>query len=219
MAKRTTTVTFNGEIVGKRTSAKAIYTHAILVLPATEEDRKAAFEREAQRMEAEANMLEQAADKGDVVVKRRFPTSQKDDDNYFHSHEVILRGAQQPRSDGKGMYNLVTAHSNHKGEIETWTKYAMGLEPIRPTTVDYQGDQEYAYNGRDYLIRAARQRAEGLRESAGLVREQGAEPDDEAPSVVRWSSRRDLAEKALNEFEYLVERFGRRLVVVEVDQS
>lgn len=213
--KNTTTVTLDGKFIGTRTSQSRIYTHAVIEMPATPEARKAAFNREAQRLEALAKILETAAEEGKVAIRTHL--SDRHEDDYFHSHAIALKGTQALGQ--RGTYDLVADHANHKGEIETWAKYAMGLEPVRETRKDYWGEQMYAYQGRDYLIAKARQMAQQNRESAKLLREQGEQPDPAEPTVIRWSSSEELALKAANgkEFAYLKERYGRTLMVVPVD--
>ena len=218
MPRKTFTATLPDGSVAKRTSQSRDYTHVVVIEPATQEARTAAFNRHADSLEAKAQVLEQAAERGVVTVRDRgFSRGRAQSaDDYFHSHEVVLQGAREKTPKGMA-YNLVSSHANHRGEIETWARFARGIEPLRETSADYKGEMQYAYDGRLMLIAKAREEAANLRAMAAETREKGLQPDLDGYQVPRWSSRRDLAEKALTEFSYATEFYGRTLTVQAVD--
>jgi hypothetical protein len=72
-------------------------------------------------------------------------------------------------------------------------------------------------DGATYAIAKAKAYATGLHDAAAAARVGGAEPDRTGYEVLRWSSARHLAEKALTEFDYQTIRYGRRLRIVPVD--
>lgn len=201
---QTFTVTLDGTIIGKRTSQTRTYTHALVVLPATDADRRAAYLRSAQEHTEAAAKMEDLAAYGKAKIRdRRLGINRGVD--YFHSHEVFIEGTQEAH------------HANCEGHIETWAEYAEGLTPIRPTQIDHSGRQMYAYKGSDFARLTLRERAKSRREEAVKHAAAADLSDTVNPFVARWSSRADLAEKARSEFDYQVTGSGRRLIVVPVD--
>lgn len=196
MAARKTTVTHADGTVSKRSSQARTYSHAVEVGPATAEAAAAGKTRAAERYEADAATLNAAADAGKVVITDRHLSYS---DGSLHSHQAVLTGTKN-------------AKGNHT--VYTWCS-ADGR------TRSYRGDEETVEPVADYLVESARQVATRYEQNAAKLRAEAAEilaagkPYGEY-HVVRWSSRPDLAHKALTEFDYLTVQ-GYPVRVVPVD--
>lgn len=214
MAKTTKyTVTHPDGTVSKRSSARS-YTFAIVSVPATDAARKLAFNRQADEMEARAARFEAAADAGKVSRRSRGLGINPSE---FHAFDIFLLGTEV--TSGRVTYCEINDRVNDENLHETWRKFVpAGVEVVRETKEDHSGEFRVAVNGRDNLIGKARERAAELRETAAKRRQEADEADKGGFEVLRWSSRRDLAEKALTEFEY-VHKIGRTLQVVPVDSK
>jgi hypothetical protein len=221
---RTTTWTAPDGTKAKRTSKSRVYTHVVVVKPATREARAAAFERVAAEHEAHAERLEAAAAAGKTHLRDRRLGSwgnQTPEEN-FHTHEVDLLGTEVAHSNGRGTYCEVYDRANYRGEAQTWRKFVPeGVAVIRDGETDFSGEVMVVISAHDYVIAEARNRAASLRERADAARQEVVDqPEDPSkPGVVRWSSSRDLATKALPEFSYYATQYGQTLHVEEVDAS
>lgn len=166
---RTTTVTLPNGRVAKRTSAKAIYTHAV-VIERPAEARAQAADRDAAYADAQAVRYLEALG-GTFTVEEWTP-------GYLRA--------------------------------EVGGVFAGGWRSDRPG-VDEQAARDVI---RGYLTNSE-ERAEADRARAADIRAEGVTEYD----VPRWSSRRDLAERAVaGEFAWTAER-GFRAYVVEVEEA
>lgn len=195
MAGNITTVTHPDGTVSKRTSKTRTYTHAIQVSPADPRILAASMLRQADLNAAQAAKLRAAADAGVVFIKSRgFADSRPDS---LHSHQAILKGTNR--------------------EIFTWCS-ATGQTDTFPQpwpAPSVVGNVEQS------LRADARKQADGLDAGAVSLRADAADILKAGVpvgswSVERWSSRWDLADKALGTFAYLAER-GHQVTVVPVD--
>lgn len=190
MPKQTTTVTHQDGTRSTRTSASRTYTHAIEVSPAPAEAYAAYLRDAAETHERSAAELEQAAESGRVLLSSRgFATDPGSD---HHSHCARLEGT----------------------DLFTWAS-AEGM------TRSYQGAEPEMVRAATHLREIAREEAASLRERAVSLRAEAEQVRAAgAPigtyTVVRWSSRYDLAASALGEFSHYATE-GRTVRVVPVD--
>jgi hypothetical protein len=210
MANTRYTVTHPDGTVSTRTSARA-YTHVIVSVPATPEARKAALNRQADRREAHAAVLEAAADAG--VVKGHY-RGMDIDQTKFHAYDFHLEGTLV--ESGRTRYYEISERANNEGLHETWPRFIGDIPVVRETEEDHSGEKRVAVKVKDFVIHQARQTAARLREEATQLRIDAEKPDPRGYEALRWSSRADLAQKALSEFEYEYS-VGRTLTVVPVD--
>ena len=221
------TVTHPDGSTSKRTSKTRNYTWAIVCESATPEARAAAYERAAVEQEHRARRFAEAAEAGRTRLRDRRLNFRGEgpNDNYFHSHEIDLLGTEQAYSSRgrQGTYCEVNARANHLGQVEGWEdSLPPELEVIRYSEPESEEKAKYhkprpVVDGAAYVIAKGKVYAESALDAAKALREEGAKPEPHGYVVLRWSSRRDLAQKALTEFEYEVTRHGRRLHVVPVN--
>lgn len=189
------TVTHPDGTVSKRTSKTMIYTHAIQVSPADPYILAEHLRQAATTADRMASKLTDAADVGTITIRSRgFNGGDRDD---LHSHQATLLG-----TDSK---------------VYTWCSRD-GMTKTYPNPYPAEAVLVHV----DIALRAdARKQATSYAESATKLR---AEADAilaaGAPvgtwTVERWSTRQDLALKAVGSFRYLQER-GHRVTVVAVD--
>lgn len=192
MAARKTTVTHADGTVSTRKSQSRTYTHAVEIAPARAAAYAAWQTAAAAKEEARAAQYRAAAAAGKVVIKSRgFPGTRPES---LHDYEATLAGTG--------------------GYVYTWCS-ADGR------TQDIVADGKPIVDVRAYLIEHATQYAEGIEQRAAELRAEAAKilaagtPVGDY-GVLRWSSRADLATKALSEFDYAVQR-GHTIRVVPVD--
>lgn len=214
MAKNTKyTVTHSDGTVSTRSSARS-YVFAIVSVPAEDAARREAFNRQANDLEAKAARFDAAADRGKVVVRSRGLSI---DPAEFHAFDASLLGTEN--RTGRVTYCEINDRANNENLTETWRQFVPeGVEIARETKEDHSGERRVAVAIEPYLIGKARARAAELRKTAAELRVEGESSDTGGFEVLRWTSRRDLAEKALSEFDY-VAKVGRTLKVVPVDSK
>lgn len=181
MAARKTTVTHADGTVSTRKSQTRTYSHAVEIGPAAATAAAAGKIREAERNEATATQLTAAADAGKVVITDRGFRS----DESLYSHQATLAG---------------TKNENGNPTVFTWCS-ADGR------TRSYQGDEPVVVDAAAYLIESARLKAAQREADAASLRAEAAEITAAGAPVgtywvARWSSRADLAHKALTEFAF-----------------
>lgn len=201
----TTTVTHPDGTRSTRTSQRATYTHAVQVGPSDPERVATLHEEAATAKRAEADRIDAALVDPKVTVTdrgfRRAPGEGPDDgrsgQHVYHNYQARLVGTDHTVwCDSYGM----TQH----GYPEVVT------EPVNDTLY------RIASNWARILRDGARfDDAKARRLRAGDVDVLTAE--DRSYRVVRWSSRRELAEKALSTFAHYAER-GSSVRVVAVDE-
>lgn len=212
MATRKFSVTHPDGSVSKRTSKSRTYAFAIVSVPATDRARHRALNKQAYVLEARAAQFEAAADAGAVIRRDRGMGIAPFE---FHAFDVALKGTEVRGQ--RVTYCEINDRSNDENLTETWREFVPdGVEIVRETEADYSGEMKVAVDARAYLVGKARRRAVELREQAARLRTEADTPDTGGYDVLRWSSRRDLAEKALAEFAYATQS-GRTLQVVPVD--
>jgi hypothetical protein len=194
MAGNTTTVTHPDGTVSKRTSKTREYTHAIQVSPADPYILAEHFRREAVKADRMAAKLRDAADVGTITIRSR---GFAQDGDSLHSHVATLLGTDRE----------IYTWCSKDGQMNTYP------EPYPAGAVVVPADQGLRAN--------ARRQADAYTASAVKLREQAdatlaAGAPVGAWTVERWSSRQDLAMKALGTFAYLTER-GHQVRVVPVD--
>jgi hypothetical protein len=189
--KRTTTVTHPDGTVSTRKSETRTYTHAVAVGPAPAEAMASYLDRQAADRTADAAKLREAAASARVTIRdRRLGGNTRD----LITHVAMLAGT----------------------EVHTWCS-ADGR------TESHRDAETQVVEVGQYLRESARSSAEWReQEAAQRVAEAAAIRAAGVPvggwSVVRWSSRADLAEAALSTFAHLAAQ-GRPVVVVPVDAS
>jgi hypothetical protein len=191
-AARKTTVTHADGTVSTRKSQTRTYSHAVEVSPAPAAAYAANLNRKADSLAARAANLRAAADAGVVHVRSRgFSTA----DPYI-SHDATLLGTDRE----------ISWHSNAAGQIK-----------------DTLTDGSPIVNARDYLVAYARKQATVWDEQAAKTRQEAADVLAAGTPVgnyfvARWSSRADLAAKALSEFDHLCAA-GHAVRAVAVDPA
>jgi hypothetical protein len=188
MAANTTTVTHADGTVSKRTSKTRSYTHAIEASPAPAADYAAYLVAQAVKHRDTAATLRAAADAPQVSIRHRGLRTADD----LVSHTATLAGTD--------IYTL----SNAAGQTRNLSTRGGGI-----------------ISAVDYLTTSARENARDYERRAGELDSEAAEVLAKGEpvfgyGVLRWSSRRDLAEKALKEFEHAT-AMGCTVRVVPVD--
>jgi hypothetical protein len=195
MAGNVTTVTHPDGTVSKRTSKTMTYTHAVQVSPADPYILAEYFRREAIKSNENATKLRTAADARQVTVRSRGFGQVAPGD--LNSHQATLSGTDRE------IFTWCSADGHTRSYPEPYPAEAV-LVPVE-----------------EYLAESARRSADAYVARATALREQAdatlaACSPVGSWSVERWSTRQDLAHKAVATFRYLVER-GHRVTVVPVD--
>ena len=189
MPARKFTVTHPDGTVSTRTSKTRIYTHAVEAYRSLEAAREA-LEAEAAAARKRAEAYRWAAKRGTVTRKwRGFDPSSP------VAHELQL--------DVPGEHPLTWyCDSENRPSVAGLDDWAQGL------------------GGVEFMREYARHRAADVEEQAGNLEQRAAElTKGEGYSVLRWSQRRDLAERAVwTDLAYFA-RTGYQLRVVEVDHE
>ena len=199
------TVTFEDGTVATRKSARA-YTHAVTASAEIPELVREAMISGRAGEEALRDALVDALDKMDVVIRHRgFRSGGKDLDTSgnpsWSNYEAFLSGSRYPG----GHFSGVSWHCNSEGIS---SKYMAGggkeLVPVRGILQDH-----------------AQQRIAHLNQSMEMKTQIVARIDDgtfipDPPKVLRWSTRQELAVKAMHS-DFPGFSATRRLAVVEVD--
>lgn len=191
MAPQVFTVTHQDGTVSRRTSVSAAYAFAIVVEPAQPSRYADRLDLRAAALEREAEVYRYAADQGRVkIVPRPYAAGTK------VSHEGFLQGTE-------GL------------ERPSWYCDAQGVGTY------YEGSEEVSLPIQEIVVRRAREAADRAEEGAKEARKEAASVRAAGVpvgtyGVVRWSRRRDLAEKALSAFAFFEEK-GHTLRVVPVD--
>lgn len=194
-AARKTTVTHADGTVSTRASKTRTYSHAVEVGPAPAATYAARLTAEANRYEAEAAALRAAIASPQVVLRDRGLHSVSD---YYApdpmvAYEATLVGSKR-----------ISAWSNREGKTTRLASEGGGIEDVVNELVRRAEGQVKWYESE-----AAKTHAEAFEILAK------GEPVG-GYGVVRWSSRADLAARAISEFDYLVQK-GHTVRVVEVD--
>lgn len=189
-ATRKTSVTHADGTVSKRASKTRTYSHAVEVTPAPAASYAAYLTQLAAEATAKAASLRAAAEAASVAITSRGWST----GDPYYSHQATLRGTNR--------------------QVYTWCS-ADGQR------VDVLADGKPVVSAKDSLVadalsgaQRAEQDAERFTARAAAVLAAG-EPVGEY-KVVRWSSRADLAVKALSEFERYTD-WGHTVRVVPVD--
>lgn len=208
----TTTVTLPDGSVATRTSVKGNYTHAVVRGPETPE--LVISNREAQVRYAEQSIkdIEEAYKEPKHKIRNRgFNRHGQDPDlDYkgepsYHSFEVHLMKAD-------GRTSLYSTHSNSKGICEGVYDYEAGK-------YDGKATQSASISIRDSLKDRMRLDRERIVEAqADIESVKAGTYEFGGPFVARWSSRQDLAEKAMNSSDLKHEHPTREMWVVAVDE-
>ena len=221
MTKNITTVTHPDGVVSKRTSERATYTYAVVIEPGSPQAIAAGHRANARQALATAESLRAAAATGKVTRRdRRFRST---DPDTFHAFDYNLAGTKVRGQKGHAYYSI-SVRGNSAGTSVTFPEYLHSSIQVIPgtETVEY-GSNMGQVNAGQFAIGTALQRAEALEEAAAKS-EQAAVAAEQGEGlggygVLRWSSRRDLAEKAASgEFSGLAAS-GRKVRVVPVDEK
>jgi hypothetical protein len=228
---RLTRVTLPDGTFEERQSKSRAYSHAVAVGPGKPEDRAAAEQRRAAEHERVADEVEAA------IAAAKFGKTGTND--RYSSPEMVLQGSKvnyQSRGLRGGSYfrfrARLDAPAGPDGRERTKTlkntaerrglAYEMASEEDNRFLLERADPNPWVYvDTREYLLADARETAEAERESARKSRER-AERYSRGEglggwSVLRWSSRRELAVQAV-EGEYAHYRGeGHEVRVVEVD--
>lgn len=208
----TTTVALPDGTVATRTSVKGNYTHAVVRGPETPE--LVIANREAQIKYAEQSIkdIEEAYVKPNHKIRNRGFTRRGEDPDLdykgepsYHSFEVHLM-----KADGKT--SLYSTHSNSKGISEGVYDYEAGKydgKATQPASISIRDSLKDQRERSRESIAAAQADIEAVK--AGTYKFGG-------PFVARWSSREDLAEKAMNSSDLKHEHPTREMWVVPVDE-
>ncbi len=219
MPNRVTTVTHPDGTVDKRTSQGRTYTHAVVVGPGTPESIAAGWRAQAATARGTAAMIRAAIEKG--VVHKRSRGYRMDDSVVSYVYDLAGTEVQGQRSH---TYALVSERGTSDGRSQCAPQY------LRPGDV-VVGDSAAVAGGfpnyvlvetRAHVLAQAAEEAERYERSAEKceARAQAAERGEGLGSygVVRWSSRRDLAERAAVGEYGSVAAAGHRVYVVPVDE-
>jgi hypothetical protein len=221
MATNYTYVTHPDGTVSKRGSKTRAYTHAVVEGPIDPLKYADYLDKQAAEADRTADGIEAALVEPQVKIKNRNLGWRNEDPDVgyngkhvYHGFEIFLNGA----------YYSANSHSDSKGVVDVPSKYTHGVEPI----AEAEDGRGVLLPGRDYILAVARDALSTKRLAAVDLRNQAAalrSGDLSSLShnalgygVMRWSSREDLAYKALSEFAYSVER-GHTVYVVPVDQE
>lgn len=208
----TTTVTLPDGTIATRTSVKGNYTHA--VVRGTETPELVIANREAQIKYAEQSIkdVEEAYVKPSHKIRNRgFARNGEDPDldykggPYYHGFEVHLLKAD-------GRTSLYSAHSNSKGMHQGVYDYEAG-------EYDGQATQLASIAIRDSLKDRMRlDREQITKAQADIDAVKAGTYEFGGPFVARWSSREDLADKAMNSSDLKHAHPTREMWVVPVDE-
>lgn len=198
----------NGQTFTRETARD--YRFVIAIEPRSVEVEIAALRKAADEARAELARFEAALAKGDYKLRDRrlgSPFWLKDGEKSYSSHEAFLVGA--PHSG--------VMHASHDGEAKVWGDYdAEGNYTSRddwhvlPVREALEGQIRGAMRRERETIEASEARAAGLAD--------GSIAPETDWKVARWTTRADLAEKALgsSEIRYWTSR-GYRAHIVPVD--
>lgn len=237
-AKNVTTVTHPDGTVSKRTSARAIYTHAVVVGPKDPAKATAFAEAQAAEYDRKAEVIEAAVAAGETKIVNRGLRRGADPDQDFegkpsyHGFEIYLMSGkgsvESQRCNSKGITETLGSYD----ENDQYTSNPSTEVRTRADGTTYTTTAVILRDAREVLLEDASRRARGYRRIAQEFRAEAAAYRTGGEvvlanrsnrgrtlsdySVVRWSSRADLATKSLTEFEYLA-RQGHSLTVVPVD--
>lgn len=236
--KNVTTVTHPDGTVSKRTSARAIYTHAVVVGPKDPAKATAFAEAQAAEYDRKAEVIEAAVAAGETKIVNRGLRRGADPDQDFegkpsyHGFEIYLMSGkgsvESQRCNSKGITETLGSYD----ENDQYTSNPSTEVRTRADGTTYTTTAVILRDAREVLLEDASRRARGYRRIAQEFRAEAAAYRTGGEvvlanrsnrgrtlsdySVVRWSSRADLATKSLTEFEYLA-RQGHSLTVVPVD--
>jgi hypothetical protein len=199
MSKRITTVTHPDGTTSTRSSASATYTHAVVVGPLIPEVAAAYQTARAARLRESADILDAAADAGRVTIRDRRIGGNYGPD-WAHAAEAYLMGSKTPANGGY----LMNVRCTLDGRTTDYDAADRALVPVVPVVIASARDEAVRLR---VVADECDERA--ARYAAGL--------DLGGYGVARWSSRRDLAVKAVaGEFAGRVAA-GHAVTVVEVD--
>jgi hypothetical protein len=206
MAQRKLTVTLpDGTTASRRTDRD--YGFVVAVSPRDSTTLAQLADREADEAEALAERLEAMI--AEPVLKLRpsgysrpgmDPDKNRDGSPRYTSHEALLVGAEHAMT-----------RANAKGETETWGVTADGTEG------------RLVVSALAYLVERTRDRADRQRTEAAAKRAEaealraGSTDAVEHWAVARWSTRQDLAEKAITGDLRKLSALGHELRVLSVD--
>lgn len=205
--KKKTTVTFADGTVATRTSERHTYTHAVAVSAEIPELVRPHLTAGIASDENYLAILALARQKMEVaVVHRGFHTQGKDLGHdgkpSWSNYEAVLLGT---RSNSDGQYPL-TLHCNSEGISRVYVD-GEGYKPVPARDVL----QNYAENRFERMTSSLAQKRSFLAQlDAGTY-------DLGKPGVLRWSSREELAIKAMNS-KFTGSHPTRRLFVTAVDR-
>lgn len=191
-----TSVTHTDGTISTRRSKTNTYTYALEIAPAPADAYAAYLIRQAEKDEAKAAALLAAAANGKGHIKDRHLG--RVDPDALYTHQATLDGTNGEVYTWCSRHQMTQDHSDVKSGQEAPVVKVLG-----------------------YLIRSAREMAQYHIEQAAKLRAEAVEvlaagqPVGEY-GVLRWSSRADLAGKALGEFDTYTHR-GHALRVVPVD--
>lgn len=207
-----TTVRLPDGTIATRTSQNGNYTHAVVRGPETPE--LVVANREAQIKYAEQSIkdVEEAYVKPSHKIRSRGFTRKGEDPDLsyggkptFHNFEVHLLKAD-------GRTSLYSTHSNSKGISE-------GVYDYEARKYDGQATQPASIAIRDSLKDRMRLDREHIAEAtADIEAVKAGTFKFGGPFVARWSSREDLAMKAMNSSDLKHEHPTREMWVVPVDE-
>lgn len=221
--RRTTFTTPDG-VTHTRNSKNNTYTHVVVVGPATPEDRRAAFNREADALDAQADRLDAAADAGRVKKRSR---DSGDDPANFNAYDFGLVDPEAPASTGRRAPEIewlirTRGNSENRASLTYSTDLDLDQSLVEARTEHWFGEDREIQTApvRAVLVAQARRDAATKREQAIALRAEGEKPDTDGYAVMRWSSNPALARRAAeNEFAYQRERYGKQVYVAEVDSA
>jgi hypothetical protein len=207
-----TTVKLPDGSVASRTSLKGNYTHAVVRGPETPELVIANREAQIKQSEQSIKDIDEAYINPVHKIRNRGFTRRGEDPDLdykgepsYHSFEVHLM-----KADGKG--SLYSTHSNSKGVSEGVYDYETGKYDGKATqraSVSIQASlKDRQRLDREHIVQA---QADIEAVKAGTFKFGG-------PFVARWSSREDLAMKAMNSSDLKHEHPTREMWVVPVDE-
>ena len=220
---RQTVVTLPDGSTASRNSARATYTHAVVVGPADPTKRIAHLEREAAKADDLARRIDAAVEGGRVTLHNRNlrlggamgdPDVNYRGEPYYDGFEARLKveGERYP----------IEVRSNSKGEHEALGEYVDGEYVSFPRDEDGRMGRRIV-PAKAAVLDTARSRAAKQRQSAAQMRAtiEAIRGGDTSTlggyEVLRWSSREDLARTAAQGEFATYAATGRPVTVMPVD--
>lgn len=226
MPTNKTTVTLPDGRVATRSSKTRVYTHAVVVGPRDPAKAAAYLRAQADEYDRMADATERALVEPKIVrIDRGVGRNGGDPDVDYRGERVYYGFEYHLVGSVEAVYpNVGRVRINERGDSQGMTDAYGSYETGEYVSYGDKGSDKRVVPVKEHLlaharadVNAKRARAAHLRAKADQVLAEGTEGD--GYTVARWSSRADLAEKAIgSEFAQRVAA-GHRVYVQPVDPS